>query len=77
MSLILNAVKSTIPESSYTLPMSEVASYAFVTTVKTRRLGLSMTLSDDRVFEFRVKTAVSHMGEVEKIGLKEIEFLST
>ncbi len=72
MSLILNAVKSTIPESLFSIPLSEVASYAFVTTVKTKRLGLSMTLSDDRIFEFKLKTAVSHMGEVEKIGLKEI-----
>lgn len=72
MSLILNAVKATIPAATYDLPLSEVASYAFVTTVKSRRVGLSMTLSDDRVFEFKVKSAVRNMGEVEKLGLEEV-----
>lgn len=72
MSLILDAVKKSIPEKVFDIPLSAVASYAFVTTVKSRRVGLSMTLSDDRIFEFKVKSAVHHMGEVETLGLKEI-----
>jgi uncharacterized protein (DUF4213/DUF364 family) len=72
MSLILNAIKSTVPDKVYDLPLTNLAAYAFVTTAKTRRVGLSMTLSDDRVFEFRVKSAVTNMGEVEKLGLKKI-----
>jgi hypothetical protein len=72
MSLILDAVKSTIPDSSYNLPLTNVASYAFITTVKTRRVGVSMTLSDDRIFEFKVKSSVRNMGAVEELGLKNI-----
>jgi uncharacterized protein (DUF4213/DUF364 family) len=72
MSLLLNAIKATIPESAYDLPVSELKTYAFVTTAKSRRVGLSMTLSDDRVFEFKVRTAVRHLGEIEKLGLKKI-----
>ena len=72
MSLILDSVKAKIPEFAYEIPLSNVASYAFVTLVKNRRIGMSMTLSDDRVFEFKVKSAVSHMGEVEKLGLREV-----
>jgi uncharacterized protein (DUF4213/DUF364 family) len=72
MSLILNAVKTTIPEEVFALPLTNVASFAFVTTAKTRRLGLSMTLSDDRVFEFKVKSSVRNMGDVESLGLAEI-----
>ncbi|MGM0599926.1 MAG: Rossmann-like domain-containing protein [Candidatus Rifleibacteriota bacterium] len=72
MSLILDAVKSTIPDSSYNMPLANVASYAFITTVKTRRVGVSMTLSDDRIFEFKVKSCVHNMGAVEELGLKNI-----
>jgi hypothetical protein len=58
MSLILDAVKATIPESHYQLPLEKVGTFAFVTTVKSRRLGVCMTLSDDRIFEFKVHLPV-------------------
>lgn len=72
MSLILEAVKATIPVEYYELPLQKVASFAFVTTVKSKRLGMSMTLSDERVFEYKVHLPVSHMGEIENIGLKKV-----
>lgn len=72
MSLILDAVKSTIPAEFYTIPLQKVSSFAFITAVKSKRLGLSMTLSDDRVFEFKVNMPVSHMGEIETLGLKKV-----
>lgn len=72
MSLILEAAKATIPAEYYGLPLQKVASFAFVTTVKTRRLGMSMTLSDERVFEYKVHLPVSHMGEIEKLSLEDL-----
>lgn len=72
MSLILDAVKSTIPAEFYSIPLQRVASFAFMTAVKSKRLGLSMTLSDDRVFEFKVNLPVSHMGEIETLGLRKV-----
>lgn len=72
MSLILEAVKATIPESHFELPLEKVGTFAFVTTVKSKRLGLCMTLSDDRVFEFKVHLPVQHLGDIESLGLKKI-----
>jgi hypothetical protein len=72
MSLLLDSIKTTIPSEAYDLPLTDVNTYAFVTTARTKRIGLSMTLSDDRVFEFKVRTAVSNLGEVEKLGLEKI-----
>lgn len=72
MSLILNSIKATLSETAYQTPMTEVSTFAFVTTVKTRRVGLSMTMSDDRVFDFKVRTAVSHLGEIETLGLRKV-----
>lgn len=72
MSLILEAAKATIPAEFYDLPLQKVATFAFVTTVKSRRLGMSMTLSDDRVFEYKVHLPVSNMGEVETLGLQKV-----
>lgn len=72
MSLILEAVKATIPEARYSLPLQRVATCAFMTMVKTERLGVSMTLSDDRVFDFKVHMPVSHLGEIETLGLKKV-----
>lgn len=72
MSLILDSIKATIPESTLAIPISNVASYAFVTTLKTKRLGLSMTMSDDRIFEFKARNAVSNLGKVETMSLSQI-----
>jgi len=72
MSLILEAVKATIPAEYCELPLQNVASFAFITTVKSRRLGMSMTLSDERVFEYKVHLPVSNMGEIENVGLKKV-----
>lgn len=72
MSLILEAVKATIPEISYSRPLQRVATCAFITMVKTTRLGICMTLSDDRVFEVKVNLPVSHMGEIESLSLKKV-----
>lgn len=72
MSLILDAVKATIPIEYHDLPLRKVATFAFMTTAKTKRLGVSMTLSDNRVFEFKVNMPVSRMGEMENLTLKDI-----
>lgn len=72
MSLILEAVKATIREENYAKPLQRVATCAFITMLKSQRLGLSMTLSDDRVFDFKVNLPVSHLGEIETLGLKKV-----
>jgi len=72
MSLILEAVKATIPAEFYELPLQKVSTFAFITTAKSKRLGISMTLSDERVFEYKVHLPVSHMGEVETLGLAKV-----
>ncbi|MDY0282653.1 MAG: DUF364 domain-containing protein [Salinivirgaceae bacterium] len=72
MSLILESVKATIPKEYYDLPLKKVATFAFITTVKSKRLGTSMTLSDERVFEYKIHLSVSHMGEVETLGLEKL-----
>lgn len=72
MSKILDAVKAGIPEYCYDFKVSNVASYAYFTTVKTSRLGLSTTISDDRIFEVVVKRSVKGMGHIQDLGLREI-----
>lgn len=72
MSLILEAVKATIPAKHFAMPLQKVGTFAFVTTVKSQRLGCCMTLSDDRVFEIKVHVPVQHLGEIETLGLKKL-----
>ncbi|MBU1107017.1 MAG: hypothetical protein KKB51_10145, partial [Candidatus Riflebacteria bacterium] len=72
MSLILEAVKSTIPAEHFALPLQKVGTFAFVTTVMSKRLGVCMTLSDDRIFDFKTNLPVSHLGEIETLGLKKV-----
>lgn len=72
MSLILEAIKATIPPDHYDRPLQRVATCAFITMVKSTRLGICMTLSDDRVFEFKVNLPVSHLGEIETLSLKKV-----
>lgn len=72
MSKILDAIKEGIPEYCYDYKVSNVSAYAYFTTVKTARLGLSTTISDDRIFEVKVKRAVKGMGHVQDLGLREI-----
>ncbi len=72
MSKILDEIKLTIPKENYELPVKCVATGAHMTMLKTKRLGTCMTLSDDRIFEFKIKSPVSHLGEIETIGLEKI-----
>ncbi len=72
MSLILEAVKSTIPQENFARPLQRVATCAFMTMVKSARLGICMTLSDDRIFEHRIHQPVTNLGEIETLGLKKI-----
>lgn len=72
MSLILDAIKATIPEAHYSLPLTKVGTFAFVTTVKSKRLGTCMTLNDDRVFDFKIHLPVSHLGEVHTLSLEKV-----
>jgi uncharacterized protein (DUF4213/DUF364 family) len=72
MSKILDEIKLTISKENYDLSVNCVATGAHMTMVKTARLGTCMTLSDDRVFEFKVKLPVSHLGEIETLGLEKI-----
>lgn len=72
MSKILEAIKAEIPENCYDYELSNVASYVYFTSTKTKRLGLSTTLSDDRIFEIKVKRSVKAMGSVQQLGLKEV-----
>lgn len=72
MSIILDSIKSTVLPSAYDCRISHVAAAAHMTMVKTDRLGCCMTLSDERVFEFKINQPVSHLGEIESLGLKKI-----
>ena len=72
MSLIIDAVKATIPQECYAMPLEMVGTFAFLTTVKTRQLGICMTLSDDRVFPWHSNNCVRGLGEVHKMNLKDI-----
>lgn len=72
MSVILDSIKATIPAEAYDCKISHAAAAAHMTMVKATRLGCCMTLSDERVFEFRVNQPVSHLGEIESLSLKQI-----
>ncbi|MCK9455933.1 MAG: Rossmann-like domain-containing protein [Candidatus Ozemobacteraceae bacterium] len=72
MSLLLDAIKSTISQEVYNYPVSCVATGAHMTMLKSQRLGTCMTLSDDRVFEFKEHLPVSNLGEIETLGLEKI-----
>ncbi len=72
MSKILDSIKTTVPESAYGVKVSHAAAAAHMTMIKTERLGCCMTLSDERVFEFKVNQPVSHLGDIESLSLKEI-----
>lgn len=71
MSLIIDAVKAAIPPESYSDAVEMVGSFAFLTTVKTKRLGICMTLSDDRIFPWHVSEAVRGQGELQNNCLKD------
>ena len=72
VSLLLDAIKSTISQEVYNYPISCVATGAHMTMLKSQRLGTCMTLSDERVFEFKEHLPVSHLGEIETLGLEQI-----
>lgn len=72
MSLILEAVKATIPAASFAMPLQKAATCAFITMIRSVRLGVCMTLSDDRIFDFKVNLPVSHLGEIETLSLKKV-----
>lgn len=72
MSKILDSIKNTVPASVYDCKISHVAAAAHMTMVKSDRLGCCMTLSDERIFEFKVNQPVSHLGEIETLGFKNI-----
>lgn len=70
--MLLNAVKSLIPKSFLDLPLQKVATYAFVTTARSHRLGTSMTILDDRIFQSGEHRPIRSLGEVEKLTIREI-----
>ncbi len=72
MSLILDSIKSTIPEAYFSEPITNLAAYAHFTVLKSKRLGLSMTLNDDRIFEFKGPGTIHSLGSIETVGLKTI-----
>lgn len=69
---ILEDVKSTIPEKAYGYKLSYAAACVHMTMVKTTRLGVCMTLSDERVFHFNPVRPVSNLGEIENFDLSQI-----
>ena len=72
MSVILNSVKSTIPEKAFECKLSHAAAAVHMTMIKSVRLGTCMTLSDERVFNFNQIQPVSHLGDIENFSLAEI-----
>lgn len=72
MQLLVNEVKSTIPQYAYDSKLSHAAAAVHMTMIKSVRLGACMTLSDERVFNFNQIQPVSKLGEIENIDLKNI-----
>lgn len=72
MSIILDSIKETVPSFVYDKKLSHAAAAAHMTMIKTARLGTCMTLSDERIFDFKENQPVSHLGEIENLSLKEI-----
>lgn len=72
MSAILDSIKATIPANVYDCKVSHAAAAAHMTMIKTARLGCCMTLSDERIFEFKVNQPVSHLGEIENLSFSQI-----
>jgi len=72
MTTILDAVKAAIPPDRLAVPASHVGAYAFMTTVRSWKLGISMTLTDERIFPTSCKSSVKNMGKVEELPMAEL-----
>lgn len=72
MSLLLDAIKQTIPEEALELKPSRLAACSNVTLLQTMRMGMCSTLNDDRVFEFHVRRPVNNLGKIQEMRLGEI-----
>jgi hypothetical protein len=69
---IVQAVKDRIPPARLTRTPSLVVVHAFFTAVRSYRLGLSMTLTDQAIFPGAVHSVVRHMGKIETCSLDEL-----
>ncbi len=74
MSRLLEAVKARIPPDRLQTAISRVAIYAFVTIVRSRHLGMAMSLLDERIFAGASAThhVVTHMGSLEDRPIAEL-----
>lgn len=73
MSRLLDAVKAQISPERLHVPVSRVAVYAFMTIVRSRHLGMSMTLLDQRIFAGGGEhQAVRQMGRLESLPISEL-----
>lgn len=74
MSRLLDAIKAHIPADRLKTPITRVAIYAFMTIVRSRHLGMSMTLVDDRIFAVpgAEHHSVGHMGSLEDRPIAEL-----
>ena len=72
MSSLIQKIKARIPAERLLARPDLVAVYAFFTAVRSFRLGLSMTLTDEDIFPEGVHYPVRHMGELEQQTLGEL-----
>ncbi len=72
MSQLIDRVIRAIPPARLDRKPSLVVAYAFFTAVRSFRLGLSMTLTDDAIFPAGSHTPVRHMGRMEEQSLREL-----
>ncbi|NLI78730.1 MAG: DUF364 domain-containing protein [Candidatus Riflebacteria bacterium] len=72
MSQLIDQVIRAIPAARLDRKVTLVAAYAFFTAVRSYRLGLSMTLTDDAIFPKANHVPVRHMGHIEEQPLAEL-----
>ncbi|RCK81065.1 MAG: Molybdenum transport ATP-binding protein ModC [Candidatus Ozemobacter sibiricus] len=72
MSRLIDSIIQTLPAERLARRPSLVAVHAFFTVVRSWRLGLAMTLTDDAIYHGGVHRPVRHMGEMETRPLAEL-----
>jgi hypothetical protein len=72
MSRLIEGIVRSLTDEHLNVPIESAAVFAFFTAVKSRRLGLSMTLFEDDQFNGFNHQPVRHMGKIETLSLKEL-----
>jgi len=72
VSRLVRAVKQSIPSERLDVALSDVVTYAFVTTARSSRMGTAMTLTDDAIYRGEQHRAVRSMGTAHDLPLREV-----